>query len=261
MGFYFLVFIFGLLAGSFFNVVIWRSRHGKKITLSRSACPHCHRVLGFWDLWPVLSFIFQGGRCRYCRQPISWQYPLVELATAGLFVLATQSVLGSLTYQNILTNFEVFLFWLRQLVFFSFLLLIFIYDWRWYLIPDRFTLPAMVAALGFNLWLGFDWWNLALGGLVGFSFFYLQYAVSRGHWIGGGDLRLGFLMGLMVGWPGVIVALTLSYFSGALVGAILLIFRRKTWQSRLPFGVFLTVATVVTLVWGERIIDWYLNLL
>jgi len=111
-----------------------------------------------------------------------------------------------------------------------------------------------------NLALGFSLWNLLVSGIIGSGFFLLQFLISGGKWIGGGDIRLGLLMGLALGWPGVIAAIIISYFLGSLVGLGLIAAGKKRWGSEIPLGVFLAAGTIIDLFWQERILDWYWNL-
>jgi len=138
---------------------------------------------------------------------------------------------------------------------------IFLYDLKYYLILDVITLPSIIIVLILNLIIGFEWQNLALSGIIGLSFFLIQFVVSRGKWVGGGDLRLGLLMGVALGWPLVLVAIMLSYIGGSFIGVYLLVKNKKKWGSKLPLGVFLSVGTVVILFWGQKILDWYLALI
>ncbi len=132
-------------------------------------------------------------------------------------------------------------------------------DARWYVILDAVTLPVAGLMIGINLALGMPWQELALSATIGTGFFLAQYAISRGRWIGGGDIRLGLLLGVALGWPGIILAIFLGYFAGALVGIGLLATGQKRWGSALPLGTFLAVAAAATLWWGEPIINWYLH--
>lgn len=262
---FFLVLILGAVVGSFLNVVILRLKSGEKISGWRSHCPHCRQDLAPADLVPIVSFIFCRGRCRYCRKNISWQYPLVEIATALLFGLFFWSNLNRLSLSadpmSWLNNSDFILAVIRDLVFASALLVIFVYDLRWYLILDRVTVPAMIFAALINLILGFTWQSLIAGAVIGGGFFALQFVASSGKWIGGGDVRMGVVMGLMVGWPNILVALFAAYLIGALVAVTLIIGKRKKAKSQLPFGTFLALGTIVAMLWGQDIINWYLSLL
>lgn len=252
-----LVLIFGLCLGSFLNAVIWRLKNDRSICFGRSVCPDCGQKLSAAELVPLLSFGFQRGRCRHCHQKISWQYPLVELTVSGLFVLISYYHFG----YNFPVGFKEIAAWLKDLVI-SFLLTgIFVFDLKYYLIPDHFTIPGVLVAALLNLYLGVSWQSLAVGILVGSGVFAIQYLVSRGEWVGSGDIRLGALMGAVLGWPVIVPALFLAYFAGSIWAIGLLITGKKQWRSQLPFGAFLSPATLVAMYWGQTLIDWYLGLL
>lgn len=248
------VFIFGLIIGSFLNCLVWRLRTGESL-LGRSYCPKCKKQIAWYDNLPVASFILLSGKCRECGQSISWQYPAVELATGVLFVIAYY-----LSYELRVTSYEFIVQLLRDWFLISAMMVIFIYDLRWRLILDAVTLPACLVVLILNLALGFSLWNLLVSGIIGSGFFLLQFLISGGKWIGGGDIRLGLLMGLALGWPGVIAAIIISYFLGSLVGLGLIAAGKKRWGSEVPLGVFLAAGTIIDLFWQERILDWYWNL-
>ena len=172
------IFVFGggLIFGSFANVLIWRLKSGEKIVNSRSRCPHCRKQLKAIDLIPIGSFIFLRGRCRYCRQKISWQYPLVELVIGALFVLAFWVELRKLGSEN---DWQFILTVLRDWFFMVILVAIFVYDLKWYQILDQLTLPAIIGAVIFNLFLKMSWLNLLLAGIFGLAFFFIQWFRSN----------------------------------------------------------------------------------
>ncbi|MFH0873482.1 MAG: prepilin peptidase [Candidatus Komeilibacteria bacterium] len=252
---YVVIFLFGLIFGSFLNAVIYRLHVGESWVHGRSKCVKCKKVLGTWDLIPILSWLYLRGRCRYCQKKISWQYPLVELATAVAFV-AAYSVAG--------VELGLAQAWLQAvtwMIYALFLIIIFVFDWKYYLILDAVIYPAAVMAFILNLFLGVSWSSMLLAAIIGAGFFWLQYILSRGTWIGAGDIRLGGLMGLMLGWPGILVALFIAYVVGSIVGIILIIAGRKKWGQQIPFGTFLSLATFVILLYGQPILQWYLNYL
>ncbi len=250
-----IIAIFGLIIGSLLNAIIYRLKSGDKIVFSRSKCVHCHKKLSAWDLIPIFSFIFLKGKCRYCHKAISWQYPLVELATAVIFVLGYFKYLYPNHPIAQSPNYLTFL------VFSCFLIIIFVYDLKHNLILDKVSLPALIIAFIANFLFGFTIWNLALAGIIVAGFFLFQFVISNGKWIGGGDIRLGLVMGAMLGWPNVLAALLLAYIIGAAVGLILIGFKKKQLNSHLPFGTFLTLATLIILLFGEEIVEWYLTIL
>jgi prepilin signal peptidase PulO-like enzyme (type II secretory pathway) len=250
-----IVFIFGLAVGSFLNVLIWRLHTGESILNGRSYCPKCKHVLGAKDLVPVFSFLFQKGKCRYCGKLIDWQYPLVELATAILFVAAFLQI-SDFRFQilELLKNWFVI----------SVMVVVFVYDLKYTLILDKVIYPAAVVALlasplidGQGVRRGIA--TALVAAAIGGGFFLLQYALSKGKWIGGGDVKMGFLMGLILGIKGLLVALFFSYVLGALAGSILVAASKKTMKSAIPFGTFLAVGTLIAMFWGEEILRWYLK--
>ncbi|MFH1029795.1 MAG: prepilin peptidase [bacterium] len=253
-----IVFIFGLCVGSFLNVVIFRLREGKKFIKGRSICPNCKHEILWYDNIPLISYFFLKGQCRHCRKKISMQYPAVELATAVLFLIAYVRWKIIFNFQFSIFNYGyLFLY----LLFTSILIIIFVYDFRWYLILDKISIPAIIIALVVNLSLGYSILNLLGASLAAGGFFLAQFLVSKGKWIGGGDIRFGFLIGIMLGWPNTILALFSAYMMGSVVGLGLIIFGKKKMGSRVPFGTFLASATYIVMLWGESILRWYIGFL
>lgn len=263
----FFIFLFGLIIGSFLNCLIWRLHTGESM-MDRSHCPKCKKQIAWYDNIPVMSFLILGGKCRHCAKKISWQYPIVELATGLLFLLGWQVEaanfgfnLSKIGLQFNGANASIFfLTILRDWFLIAVMLIIFIYDLRWYLILDIVSLPACLIVFILNILLGFSWQSLVISGIIGGSFFLIQFLVSKGKWIGGGDIRLGLLMGLALGWPGVAVAIMIAYFTGSIVGLGLIAGGKKKWGSEVPLGVFLSFASIVALFWGDKIINWYFSL-
>lgn len=261
-----IIFIFGLIIGSFLNVVILRLEAKKSFLFGRSACPSCKKTIGWYDNIPLVSFLALGGRCRQCKKSISWQYPLVEFFTAAIFVWLNW-------------HFGLSLKFFVLAVSSCFLLIIFVYDLKYYLILDRVAVPAIIFAFLANLYLGLGFWNLILGAIIGGGFFALQFFAScivlsfnkqfsvsfkwedKGKWVGDGDIRLGILMGLILGWKFLLVALFLAYTIGAIFGLVLIAWNKKKMSSAVPFGPFLVAATFIAIVYGRDLLNWYLNLL
>jgi len=242
------VFILGLIIGSFLNCVIYRLEADKSFLVGRSFCPQCNHTLSSWDLIPVLSFLFLKEKCRYCQKPISIQYPLVELATGLLFLL----IFNSTFYDLPLTIY--------YLLITCFLILIFIYDLKHYIIPDQIIYSAILISFLYLLAANYLITNAILSALGASGFFLLIYLVSRGQWLGFGDVKLAFLMGLFLGFPYILVALFLSFFIGAIVGLLLIAKGKKTLKSEVPFGPFLVIGTIIAFLYGQKLINWYLNL-
>jgi prepilin signal peptidase PulO-like enzyme (type II secretory pathway) len=267
--------VLGLCLGSFVNALVWRLHEQEElratkpkdwrkklrelsIVRGRSMCPHCRRQLATKDLVPVLSWVSLHGKCRYCSKPIAWQYPAVELAVAVLFVLSY------LWWPFALHGYGLFTFnlWLVFVVGFVALT---VYDIRWFLLPDKLVWPlaglALVQVATHVLLYGGDGETLltaGLGVLVASGVFYLLYIGSKGKWIGGGDVKLGIIIGLLVGgpWPAFLV-LYVASAAGTLVSLPLLARKKVTRTSLIPFGPFLLFATVVVQLVGSSIINWF----
>ncbi len=270
--FYFLIFIFGLIVGSFLNCVVFRLEKNESFLKGRSYCPFCRHSLNFFDLVPLFSFLFLKGRCRYCQKPISWQYFLVEIATGLTFLLIFiffAPLNMELSAQTILS---LIYYWAIT----CFLIVIFVYDLKHYIIPDKAIYPAIIIAFIFRFFevLSFNDWNFfgifdfgitafepiffpILSAVLASSFFLAIVLVSKGQWMGVGDIKLAFLMGLMLGWPNILIALFLAFLIGALVGVFLILKNKKTFKSEIPFGPFLILGTFIALFFGSQIMDWY----
>lgn len=249
-----LFFLSGLMIGSFLNATEYRI--AKNIPLGfnllrggeRSACVHCLQVIRPYDLVPVVSFIILRGKCRDCKQSISFQYPIVELLTAGMFVLL---------YSHFGPQIES----VYYAVISSFILLLFLLDLKYYIVPDSVSLPAIIIAISISLLIGMQPLDILIGALIGAGVYVFQYTISKGKWVGSGDIRLGALLGALLGWQLTLVALLLAYVGGSIIAIGLLLTKKAEFGSQLPMGVFLLPATVVTLLWGQEILNWYLQLM
>lgn len=272
--------LLGLAFGSFVNALVWRLRQqerarslpgrqagkeqGAKYSIStgRSVCTSCGHKLAAQDLIPIFSWLALGGRCRYCNKPVSWQYPVIELLTAALFVLSYTFWPTTLNLQN-LADFVEFGFWLVFLV--GFMALI-VYDLRWMLLPNRIIFPLyVVAAAGVlvEAILTTDYYLLttaAAGAAVGGGLFYIIFQASGGKWIGGGDVKLGFLLGIIVGGPWLaFLMLFVASILGTAASLPMIASGKATRTSRIPFGPFLIAAAIIVYLSGQQIIDWYQN--
>lgn len=264
-----LLVVVGLVLGSFVNALVWRlheqSTSKKKandprlsILNGRSMCTSCRHILAWYDLIPVISWLTLKGRCRYCQKSISWQYPLVELCTAALFIISYAFWPYQLTSMG---GYSVFVLWQTLMVGFMALT---VYDLRWMLLPNRLvTIVGLIAGAQIvtnsvtskdvNVIIG----SLA-GGLIVGGLFYGLFQLSGGRWIGGGDVKLGFVLGMLAG--GLMKGLLLIFVAsslGTVIAAPLLFTKKKTLTQKLPFGPFLMAATVFVYLFGQRIIDWY----
>ena len=267
----FIIFIAGLIVGSFLNVVIFRLENGEKIVNDRSKCLHCGHTLAWYDLFPVLSFIFLKGKCRYCNNKISWQYPIVELSTGILFIMALNFQFSISNFQSIF-NFQFLIAVLYLLFIISSLIIIFVYDLKHYIIPDRVIYPAILVSGIWYLVSGnytkYDIPNtiyqipdVMFAAIVASAFFLSIVIITKGKGMGGGDIKLAFLMGLILGWPVIVFSVFLAFISGSVVGIYLMLTGKKKMKSMIPFGPFLIFGTFVGLFWGREIVEWYMEIL
>ena len=257
------IFLLGLVIGSFLNCVVYRLNEKKSFVSGRSFCPECKHSLAWYDLVPVFSFVFLKGKCRYCGKPISWQYPIVEISTGSIFLLISN-------FQFLISNqFSNYQFLINLLYLFtvaSLLIIIFIFDLKWYLIPDKVLLWAVgitaafhLYSFAFNLYPKGQIFDFLFSAFGAAGFFLAIFLLTRGKAIGFGDVKLAFFMGLFLGWPKIVTALFLAFLIGAIIGLILIINKKKQMKSEIPFGPFLITGLFIALFWGEPILNFYLN--
>lgn len=273
-----LLLIVGVIFGSFVNALVWRVWQHERLVTSgdkgqkdknrqysilhgRSMCPSCKHQLAVGDLIPIFSWLWLRGRCRYCHKPISWQYPVVELLTGVLF-------LASFTYWpwQIEAPVQAVLFaiWLTIV---TLGVALTVYDLKWMILPNRLVHPLLAFGAAYSITAGTVNGDIVdqisrsfIGSVIFGGFFYLLHIVSSGRWIGGGDVRLGFALGLLLGWQKALLCITFASYLGTLVVLLLFISGKYHKKMKLPFGPFLLASAFVVLLWGQSIIDWYLRL-
>ena len=256
------LFVLGLIFGSFINALVWRVRNKKDWVKERSVCVHCKHELQARYLIPVISWLWLKGKCAYCKKTISWHYPVIELATGLVFAL---SYIAWQRDFSSLVHILLFVLWLKIAVLLIALLL---YDLKWMLLPDRFVASVTVltlvyvAVLAVNASSGRTALQALGGGLGLFSLFWAIFQVSKGRWIGGGDVKLAFSLGLLAGSAlNAMLLLFLASILGTVVALPLLIMHKAKAQTKLPFGPFLIAATFIVFFWGDQLIAWYSGLL
>jgi leader peptidase (prepilin peptidase)/N-methyltransferase len=241
-----LLFIFGLLVGSFLNVVIFRMERQESFVAGRSHCSHCNHQLAWYDNIPLISYGLLRGKCRYCKTRFSWQYPAVELVTACLFAGSSFLLQNSTEPVQILAGFFL-------LAILSFAVLITVYDLRFSLIPNAFLWGINISTASFLL---MHWLFMAsapssllpgvqsslLGAFLVGGFFCILVTLSRETWMGWGDVWLGVWGGMLVGLALAQVFITLSFTLGALVGLTLMYTRGKTLKTEIPFAPYILAA-------------------
>ncbi len=229
--------VFGVFFGSFLNVVVDRTHASESWWTGRSICPDCRKILSWKELIPIFSFLVQRGKCKSCGKKISYQYPLVEIAT-GLITFLIFSHFG--------LNWEAVLIWFLGML----LLGNFLSDLFYMELPDEFSIPSIVIALLHSIFfqhLSFS--SILYGILFGSVFFIAQYVITKGKGIGSGDIRIGIIMGALLGWPLVLFSIMSAYIGGSLISILLLATKKLNMKSALPLGVFLIPALVVTFVY------------
>lgn len=265
------LFLFGLAVGSFLNVVIYRLDTKEGVVKSRSKCRNCGKILTWCELIPILSFIIQKRRCRKCKKLLSFQYPLVELFTGVIFALFAYYKLPFTIHYSLLATGYFFWFY-----YFAVLIIIFVYDYKYYIIPDKIIIPAILISFIVAVFTRLNFFKILAGKdlfipannsitelffsiLVGAGFFFFLILVSQGKWMGFGDVKLAVFMALILGWPNILAALFFSFISGSVVSLFLMAFKEKQMKDQIPFGPFLVLGTFGALFFGEKLINWYLQ--
>ncbi len=250
--------LLGLMVGSFLNVCISRMPAGMSIVTPASRCPECATPLAWRDNVPVLSWLWLGGRCRACRAPISGRYPIVELATAGIFVLQGMVLDGSP-----LQDGGAAIVLASKLTFSALLVALLVTDLETFRLPNLLTYSGIAVGLAFSLvgppgFVG----SLAavfVGGGVLLAIRQAWKLARNVDAMGLGDVKMLAMIGAFLGWPQVWLVMLLSSVGGAVVGVVLTLSGRGNMQTKLPFGVFLSLGALVSSLWGPHLIDWYLG--
>ncbi|MGB9848061.1 MAG: prepilin peptidase [Minisyncoccia bacterium] len=292
-----ILFLIGLGVGSFINVITTRFQPDSHIKFSqlvsgRSRCPFCFHQLKWYDLIPIFSFVFLRGKCRYCKNKISYQYPIVEFLTAviflGLFLKIYNLTPVRLALAQQIYSWPVILL-LSFAIYLSILIILSIIDLKYYLLPDNYILFGVVLAFLFNAffyWINQNphnnfftcginflgsyidyfncqipfWLSPILGAIFTSGFLFLIYLFSRGKGMGFGDVKLGIFIGLILGLTNSILALVIAFIFGSIAGIILLVAKKRTLKSMVPFGPFLALGVLITIFFGSNLIDLYLAL-
>ncbi len=250
------VFLFGIVIGSFLNVLIYRMPLGLDFKKGSSFCPNCKHELKWYDLFPLFSWIFLGGKCRYCKAKISPIYPIVEALNGILWVLAF------VFYTDCHLNFALLGVFLVS----SALIVVFCIDWKHQIIPDSMWVTVLIGGIlvyiqeiidnGFN-------WRALVGRVVGFflvsTLLYILGAIYKGG-MGGGDIKLMAAAGFLLGWRNVLVALMFGSLLGVLCMAVQKSLKKSDMKKAVPFGPHLSVGILFALYFGTPLLNWYVGL-
>ena len=244
--------LFGLMTGSFLNVVIARVPAGESVVAPRSRCPKCGKLISWFDNVPVVSFLLLSGRCRNCNTPISSRYPAVEFTTAVAFVLQGIVFAGD---PLMLVN---------RLVFTALLIALFGTDLETMRLPNVLTLPGIALGVLFSGFLPPGLQSSLIGAAIGAAIPWLirwAWYQARGvEAMGLGDVKMLAMIGAFLGWRQVWIVLFVASLLGAVIGIALTVSGRRSMASRLPFGTFLAIAAYLASLSGEPLLEWYLNL-
>lgn len=249
---YILAFVAGLALGSFLNVLIYRLPRHLKFVWGRSFCPHCQAPIAFYDNIPLISFLILAGKCRRCGKPISWRYPLVEFLNGAAYLFFLWKF-------GVTVEFAVF-----SLLASALIVILFI-DLEFQVIPDVITLPGLVVGLGLSfLPGGLTIWESFLGLLVGGGGLYMVAVLGdrlfKRESLGGGDIKMAAMLGAFLGWQKIIFIFFTSAFLGLIISLVVMLFSKKIRETRMvPFGPFIAVAAIIAIIYGQQIIESYIN--
>ncbi|WP_077618961.1 prepilin peptidase [Bacillus sinesaloumensis] len=242
----FFISIIGFILGSFYNVVGLRIPAGQSIVHPRSACPTCKHHLTAIELIPVFSYIFQGGKCRKCKTRISPIYASVELVTAILFTIS-----------------PLLVGWSKELIvawtLISLLMIVFVSDITYMIIPDKVLLFFAPIFIIERIFIPLDpWWDMLLGSVVGFLLLYFIAVVSKGG-MGGGDIKLYAVIGLVLGWKLTLLSFFFSTIIGTMIGLVGMALGRVKKGKPMPFGPSIVIGTLIAYFFGNDFIAWYID--
>ncbi|NMB92486.1 MAG: hypothetical protein GYA31_02595 [Parcubacteria group bacterium] len=289
------LFIFGTIIGSFLNVVVDRTDTKESPFKGRSLCPYCHKTLTWWEMVPVLNYFYLKGRCSSCHHKLSLQYPLVEFFTGLFFALAGWRFLRlplinlhlftalNLETMLLIINFIFWLYWIFVFIAIS------VYDLKKYLILSEVLFPAMMLSFIWRIVLGIllkahdfiflpqithvlgsqsyvfgnypYFLSLVLGIVISAGLISLLAYFTKERAMGWGDAFVALFIGLILGWPESLMALIIAFLSGGAISLVLMLFKKKTIKSYLPFAPFLTLGALSILLFGDIIMKGYLSIL
>lgn len=246
-----LIFIIGTIIGSFLNVCIYRIPREESIVFPSSHCTSCGTPLKWYNLIPVFSYIYQRGKCSYCGEKISLQYPTVELLNGFIYLLLYYS-------------FGLSIDFIFYSIIFSILLVISFIDFKFQIIPDSLNIFILIFAIIFKILqyklydISPNIFNSILGLVISGGLFLLIAILSKGG-MGGGDIKLIGVLGFILGIKFSLLNIFLSFILGAIISIFLLLFKIKGRKDPIPFGPFICIAFMIVSLYGEEIIFWYLN--
>jgi len=242
--------IVGLIVGSFANVCVYRIPRRESVMFPGSHCPACHHAIAVYDNIPLLSWLILAGKCRHCRVPISWRYPLLELVMSVSWGLLAWHF-GAVP-ELVVALCLFFLLWVLSFI-----------DLETGLLPNVLTYPGIALGLFFSWWLG-NWQDALIGAIAGYGIFWviarLFLRLTGREGMGYGDFKLLAMLGAFMGWQALPFIIFASSVVGTFAGVIILLLARQGLRAEIPFGPYLAAAGMVWFVWGSEILAWYIGL-
>ncbi|MCS7258622.1 MAG: prepilin peptidase [candidate division WOR-3 bacterium] len=243
-----IVFILGLIIGSFLNVCIYRIPRHISIVYPPSRCWNCHKPIKPYDNIPLISYLILKGRCRYCKKKISWRYPLVEMLTACLFVL-------------LYFKFGLGLDFIKQTIFIALLIIIGFIDFEFQIIPNSITFPGIIVGLFLN-YRAHNYFREIFGGVllcagILWLFRMIGFWIRKQEMMGLGDVKLAAMVGAFLGLKNGLLSIFIGVLLGILVWSILMLLRLRSRKDLIPFGSFMAIGCIIAVFLGELIIKWY----
>lgn len=245
-----LFFLYGIIIGSFLNVCIYRIPLNETIVTTPSHCMSCNHRLAWYDLFPLFSYLFLGGKCRYCKAKISFQYPLVEFLNGAVYLL---------TYLNLgVGDIKQTLFTFIICIFFSALIVLSGIDIKYQLIPDKINLFILILGIIVFILDIKNWPEHIIGMFIVSVPMFILLLLGG---MGGGDMKLYFAAGLLIGWKNALLSVCIASILAALASIVLLALKKAKdgGKTRIPFGPFIALSMPIVIFWGNDIINWYLT--
>ena len=243
--------LLGLIFGSFANVCVYRIPRQESVAFPGSHCPQCQHAIDWYDNIPVFSWLLLGGRCRHCRMPIAWRYPLLELLMGTSWAALAWYFGPSVVLLEALVLF--FLLWVLSVI-----------DLETGLLPNLLTFPGIALGLIFSWWLG-DWQDGLIGAVAGYGIFWLvarAFLILTGReGMGYGDFKLLAMLGAFMGWQALPFIIFTSSLVGAVVGSVFLVLSKRGFRAEIPYGPYLALAGMAWFVWGGDILPWYMGII
>ena len=246
-----IIFILGLIIGSFSNVCIYRIPKKESIVFPASHCPNCNSTIKAIDNIPLLSYFLLKGKCRKCGEKISIRYPIVEFLTGVIYLLIF------LVYGR---SLQTLIYTLLS----SALIIIAFIDLDEQIIPDEISLPGIVIGFVLSFIVPYiSYFNSILGTIVGGGIIFLialvGLAIFKKEAMGGGDVKLSAMIGAFIGWKYIMISLFIGFFIGAIAGILLILLKIRNRDDLVPFGPFIVLGSFITILWGKNILSWYLG--